>query len=81
MSTVNEVFSTVLALPPADRAELAKRLIESLDVGQPDPGAGEAWANEIEERIAAYQRGEINAKPWKEAIAEIRKSLAEDQGQ
>ncbi|HJS07399.1 MAG TPA: addiction module protein [Pirellulales bacterium] len=81
MATVNEVFSSVLALSLADRAELAKRLIESLNAGEPDPGAEAAWAEEIEARIAAYQRGELKATPWKEAIAEIRKSFAKDRAQ
>lgn len=79
MSTDNDLFTTALSLPVTVRAQLAQRLIESLDAGEADPDADEAWAEEIESRIAAYQRGEIKAQPWREAIAEIRKSLAKDE--
>ncbi len=79
MSTDNDFFAAALSLPVTIRAELAHRLIKSLDAGEADPDADEAWANEIEARIAAYQRGEIKAQPWREAIAEIRTSLKKDE--
>jgi putative addiction module component (TIGR02574 family) len=78
MSTDNEVFTAALSLPLNARAQLAQQLIESLEVEPADPDADEAWAREIEDRISAYERGEIKARPWKEAIAEIRESLGKD---
>ncbi len=79
MSTDNDLFAAALSLPVTIRAELAQRLLESLDGGQADADADEAWAKEIEARIAAYERGEIKAQPWREAIAEIRTSLKKDE--
>jgi putative addiction module component (TIGR02574 family) len=79
MSTDNDLFAAALSLPVTVRAELAQRLIESLDADEADPDADEAWAKEIEARIAAYQRGEIKAQPWREAIADIRRSLKKDE--
>ena len=79
MSTDNDLFAAALSLPVTIRAELAQRLIESLDADEADPDADEAWAKEIDARIAAYQRGEIKAQPWREVIADIRRSLTKDE--
>lgn len=53
-----QIFNEALSLPDADRAELADRLHASLgdDV---DPEIEAAWLAEIERRIDAVDRGEI----------------------
>jgi len=53
-----EVLEEALSLPPEERAELADRLLTSLDssaVGQIDA----LWAAEAEDRLDAFERGEI----------------------
>jgi len=49
-----------LSLPPAERAELADRLLSSLDAS-PMNRIDALWAAEAEDRIEAFERGEIKA--------------------
>lgn len=55
-----EVLEEALSLPPGERAELADRLLRSLDSalgGRIDA----LWAGEAEERLDAFERGQIKA--------------------
>ena len=53
-----EVLEIALSLPPAERAELTDGLLASLDPG----GRIDAlWAVEGEDRLEAFQRGEVKA--------------------
>ncbi len=61
-----EIEEQAKALPPEERARLAESLLESL-AKERDPEVEAAWEREIQERIAAYRRGE------EELEAEIRK--------
>lgn len=61
------VASAALSLPEAERAELAARLLNSLD-GPPDEDAEEAWKAEIARRAAD---GGAATVPW----AEVRAAL------
>jgi putative addiction module component (TIGR02574 family) len=54
-----EVFDAALALPLDERGELARKLIESLDVPFDDPEDVEAeWNAEIERRLAGIDSGQ-----------------------
>ena len=78
MSTVDEVLSVALSRPPQERASIAERLLDSLEeTAASDVTVEKAWANEIMARAAAYARGELKAQPWREAIANVRRRLAE----
>jgi putative addiction module component (TIGR02574 family) len=59
MATTNKILEEALALKPAEKAELIDRLISSLD--KADSEIDELWAKEAENRIDAYERGEIKA--------------------
>ncbi len=66
-----KVVSDALSLPPRSRAKLAEKLLESLD----DPGQREIdrlWAEEVEDRIDAYERGELKAIPGKQVFRRLR---------
>ena len=54
-------------LTPAEQAALAKALYEM--VNPTDPEWETAWAKECEDRLAAYQRGEITAVDSEEAMS------------
>jgi putative addiction module component (TIGR02574 family) len=55
-----QVLGEALSLPPAERAELAKRLMSSLD--QPSQEWIDLlWGGESEDRLDAFDRGEIKA--------------------
>ncbi|MEK6600409.1 MAG: addiction module protein [Candidatus Binatota bacterium] len=65
------VVNDALSLPPKSRAKLAERLLESLD----DPRQKEIdrlWAEEAEDRIDAYETGDLKAIPGKEVFRRLR---------
>jgi len=75
MLSETELLERALELPATQRAAIAQRLLESLDAEAPDSDADEAWADEIERRAAAYDRGEMEASDAGEAIERVRQSL------
>jgi putative addiction module component (TIGR02574 family) len=58
----DQILEEVLSLPPTERAELADRLLTSLD-SDAQRKIDESWAAEVEERLEALDRGEIEAIP------------------
>lgn len=69
------LLNDALRLPENDRAELAARLLESLDEADSDEGIDEAWAQEIERRCAALDSGEAITSDWKEFRARIERDV------
>lgn len=61
-----------LALTPGERAVLAQRLLASLDK---DAEIEEAWAEEVERRIAEVESGAVRVIPIAEALASVRAAL------
>ena len=56
------VLNDALTLPPTDRAELVDRILASFSF--PERAVMDAaWAQEAEERIDAYERGELKSVP------------------
>ncbi len=62
-----QVSEEALSLPPAERAELADRLLANLD-SSPERKIDKLWAQEAEDRLEAFERGEIKAVSLKEAL-------------
>lgn len=58
-SPLEELEAAALALPRADRARLAKHLIESLDE---QDEVEEAWEVEVRQRLQAYRAGEVQSE-------------------
>jgi putative addiction module component (TIGR02574 family) len=63
---VQKILEEALTLPPAERADLAASLLDSLDEGQ-DDAVDEAWAEEIKRRIEDVDSGRVKTIPWSEA--------------
>lgn len=61
-----------LKLTTAERAKLAEHLIASLDE---DSEIEEAWAAEVERRIADIEAGTVQMIPAAEAIASARAAI------
>jgi putative addiction module component (TIGR02574 family) len=61
-SSRDSILKAALALSADDRAVVIDRLLASL-TQESDGGLDAAWAEEIERRIAAYDRGETAALP------------------
>lgn len=65
-----KLIEQALGLPPNRRAAFAERLLSSLD-----PQLSEIdllWAKEAEDRLDAYERGEIEAIPAEEVFNAIK---------
>lgn len=60
-------------LPAEERAKLAQALLESLHAPVAEVEA--AWAQEIDRRVAAFDRGEMPAYPAEDVFAEGRRLL------
>ena len=74
MSTlVQEIMAVALKLPASERAVLADEILHSLD--KTDPEIDAMWAQETEDRLAAYDRGEIEAIDADVVLAEGRERL------
>ena len=57
-------------LRPVERLKRIDALMDSLD--EPDPVIEAAWAAEAQDRLAAYQRGELPTAPIEELFAKLR---------
>ena len=65
-----ELLSRAMHLPEEQRAELAARLIESID-GPAEENVEEAWGREIKRRLDALESGLTRPVPWEEARRRI----------
>jgi putative addiction module component (TIGR02574 family) len=70
-ASFKEIEQQAQALAAEDRAKLAETLLESLQAPLSEIEA--AWAQEIEERVAAYDRGETQAYTAEDVFAEARR--------
>lgn len=74
MNDADRLLSQVLELPESDRAELAARLIESLDF-ESDPAIDEEWVKEIERRCAASDAGTNVTSDWNDVRQRIERDI------
>jgi putative addiction module component (TIGR02574 family) len=78
MSSRDQILQEALALQPEDRVFVADQLEQSLNSG--DFALSEfsaAWSDEIERRLAAYDRGEVKADEAEVAVERMRRFLAD----
>jgi putative addiction module component (TIGR02574 family) len=75
MSTnVTELFKQASELSESDRAELAALLLESLEV-EAKEGVEDAWAAEVQRRIAELDAGAVKTVQWEEVKAKLLRRL------
>lgn len=77
--SVSEVFEAALALSEEDRGRLAEKLVQSLD-REVDPDVEEAWAAEIERRLARIHAGQSKTVTMTEAIARLHQAARSSAG-
>jgi len=65
-AVVDDLFAKASVLSDEDRATLAGLLFGSLDSEPADPGVEEAWASEIQRRMADYRAGRVKTIGWDE---------------
>jgi len=72
MSVTSErILEEVLALPIAERAELLERLLASFQTAS-DPELDRLWLKEAEDRLAAFDRGDLGSIEADEVFERIR---------
>jgi putative addiction module component (TIGR02574 family) len=69
---LKELERQARSLTPEERARLAELLLESLR-DAPIAEIEAAWDREIEERVAAYDRGELETFSAEDVFAEARR--------
>ena len=69
---LEKLEAEALKLTPGERAALAQRLLASLEE---DAEIEEAWAVEVERRIAEVEIGAVQLVPIEEALARVRAAL------
>ncbi|MEX2489192.1 MAG: addiction module protein [Pseudomonadales bacterium] len=67
-NSLKQIEQQALSLTGEERAKLAEVMLESLNPAVAD--VEEAWAREIEQRVAAFDRGEIPAYAAEDVFAE-----------
>ena len=80
MATTSDVLSAALALPAEERAEVAHKLLLSLEPGEPDLNADQSWAVEIRRRLLAIREGQSPLRDWDDVLEDIRQGLASKGG-
>ncbi len=68
-----QLLAEALKLPPVERAELVENLLTSFEF-QSRKTIDALWAKEVEDRIDAFDRGEMAAIPAKNVFEEIEKN-------
>lgn len=72
-ASFDEIQRQARELGAEERAKLAETLLESLHAPLSD--IERAWEREIEERVAAFDRGEIQTYAAEDVFAEARRLL------
>ncbi|MEW5815657.1 MAG: addiction module protein [Spirochaetota bacterium] len=73
MSKLGEqILAEALKLPPMERAELVEHLLSSFEFPSRET-IDALWAQEVEDRIDAFERGEITTIPAKEVFEKIER--------
>lgn len=76
MSLAPDLVSRLLTLSAAERAEVARQMLRSLEPDDDVDAEREAlWEQELEARAAAVERGEAQASEWREALQRMRDQL------
>lgn len=65
------VLEEALKLSSNERAEVAERLIASLDE-MPDTDVEQVWQEEVQRRLQQIERGEVKTIPWEEVQRRLR---------
>ncbi len=70
-ASLKQIEEQARALDAEERAKLAESLLESLHSTSAE--IEKAWSEEIEDRVAAFDRGEIPAYAAEDVFAEARR--------
>ena len=72
----DEIEAAALNLPPSERADLASRLIDSLDdTAEVEGDVEAAWVEEAERRYSEYRKGLVTARDSDDVFRDARRRL------
>ncbi len=74
MATADEVLNAAMDLKSEERAEVAHKLLLSLEPEDFDEDADRAWADEVQRRLQAIREGRVVLRDWEDARSDIRRS-------
>ncbi|HEX8819144.1 MAG TPA: addiction module protein [Archangium sp.] len=77
MATKEDLLSDVLRLPPEERAEVAHKLLLSLEEGVEDPEAQAEWSAELERRAREVLDGSVKTVSWEQVEERISARLGQ----
>ena len=66
-----KIFEAAEKLPPIEKIELIEHLFFSLDSKSERERIDKLWADEAEDRLSAYERGEMKSIPAKEVFRKL----------
>jgi putative addiction module component (TIGR02574 family) len=69
-----KVLAEALTLDTCERADVAAKLIASLD-GEPEEDVEAAWTAEIERRIDEIEAGRVELVPWEDVERRIEREI------
>lgn len=77
MASASEIIDQAMALSPAERLEIARRIFESVENEPADDltELDEYWNKEIDARIDRIESGESKLIDWKVAMENARKAI------
>jgi putative addiction module component (TIGR02574 family) len=75
MTTKEDLLSDVLRLPPEERAEVAHKLLLSLEEETEEPEAQTEWSAELERRAREVLDGSVKTVPWEQVEERISARL------
>lgn len=74
--TIDQLTTEAMQLPASSRAELAEKLVESLDFTE-DDATRAAWAAEAIRRRDDVRSGRVQTIPGEQVMAEIRQMFGQ----
>jgi putative addiction module component, TIGR02574 family len=73
--SIRELYERASELEPSERAELAGLLLENLEEAEASrTEIEEAWAAEVEKRMADYRAGLVKTVSWEDLRAHLHRS-------
>ena len=72
--TIDQIATEAMQLPVSARAELAEKLVESLDFSE-DSDVQRVWATEAIRRRDDVRSGRVQTIPGEQVLAEVRRML------
>ena len=75
-TTALKICVEVLSLPREARAEIAHRLLVSLERERTSPAIEDAWKEEAERRFRRLKAGKSTTRDARQAVGAARKKLA-----